>query len=57
MNFFAFFQLVFLICRDVAWAGVWIGKYGRTKLEMINDWLIGNFKPCRRSSLWVLRWW
>lgn len=57
MNFFAFFQLVFLICRDVAWAGVWIGKYGRTKLEMINDWLIGNFKPCRRSSLWALRWW
>lgn len=45
MNFFAFFQLVFLMCRDAARAGVYIGKYGRTKLEMTRDWLMGKFSP------------
>ena len=37
MNFFAFFQLVFLICKEAAWLVVWIGRYGKTIFEITSD--------------------
>lgn len=54
MNFLAFFQLVFLICKELAWDGPVMGRYGRTKLEMASDWCSGKLTPWLGSLLLVV---
>lgn len=54
MNFLAFFQLVFLICRELAWDGLVMGRNGRTNLEMTRDWCSGKLTPWFESLLLVV---
>ena len=44
-NFFAVFQLVFLICNVATSSALKIGKNGKTWLEISSDCGIGNSRP------------